>query len=213
MMDTDKDGLVFTNRLTEDRGRFFLDKEEVYFAPECRGVAPYLLDNPSLWDLARIRLNRSDIRMKAAPVIGVSFSKALEVALRATYGFQKSMYELPDWAVYKGKAVIATMVAHTSASSRLVELEAWQLLDISDETFYVHCIIDKSEASVIHLDGATISHSKTERDEIRKRGCKIKGDSYQKHFRLDGKISITAAVTIMNLYFPLHPLTKEFLER
>lgn len=166
---------------------FFLIQEEVYAAPECRGVVDYLLQHHELWNLSRLRYNRSDIRKKTAPIIGIPFSRAIDSALQGQRRFQKSMYEIPNWTLYKDKAVIATMVAHTASSEDLVEVEAWQLLDISDETTYVHCIVDKDSKSVLHLDGATIFHTRTQRDEIRNRACKIKGTKYEKHFRIDGK--------------------------
>ena len=122
-----------------------------------------------------------------------------------------SMFQVPEWTKYQGKAVIATMLAHTSATSDSVEFQAWQFLDISDETFYVHAIIDKASKSVTHLDAATMAHTQDQRAEIMANACKIKGASYTKHFRLDGSFSVMAAVILMDLYFPVEPLTQEFL--
>lgn len=211
-MKTDKDGLFPSNHITASNNRFFLDQEEIYAAPECRGVVCYLLQHPYLWKHSRLRYNRSDIRRKGAPIIGVPFSKALIRALKNGNGLQKSMYEIPDWTFYRNKAVIATMLAYTAGSLDNVEMQAWQFLDISDETFYIHCIIDRITQKVIHLDGATMCHTKDQRNDIRRGASKIKGALYRKHFRLDGEIEIDQAIALMDLYFPIQPLTEEFLE-
>jgi hypothetical protein len=211
-MKLDKDGLLFSYSVIEKNGRFFIDKYEIYPAPECRGVVEYLLQHPDLWKNSRLRYNLSDIRRKGAPIIGVPFSQAIKQALQNESGLQKSMYEIPDWTRYEGKAVIATMLVHTASSPKLIELEAWQLLDVSDETVYVHCIFDRKTGSVIHLDGATMQHTKNQRNEIRKGATKIKGERYRKNFRLDGKITPHQAVMLMDLYFPIEPLSREFLD-
>jgi hypothetical protein len=211
-MDLDKNGLIFSGDVKEESGRFFCEGEEIYAAPECRGIISHLLKDRKLWGISRIRFNRTDIRMKRAPIIAVPFSKALGIAIQSPYGFQKSMYQVPNWTIYAGKAVIATMLAHTSASHELVELEAWQFLDVSNETFYVHCIIDKKKRCVIHFDGATMIHTEAQRNQIQHEAAKIKGEGYQKHFRLDGEIIIDTAAILMDLYFPAQTLTREFLD-
>lgn len=208
----DKDGLLCSRSVTKKDGRFFIDDEEIFVAPECRGVISYVLQHSSLWEKSRFRYNQSDIRKKGAPIIGVPFSRALKQALQDKHGFQKSMFEIPGWTSYKGKAVIATMLVHTTGTSQLVELEAWQMLDISDETIYIHCIIDRKTTQVIHFDGATMCHTESQRENIRKYARKIKGEVYQKHFRLDGSFGIDQAAMLMDLYFPIQPLTSEFLD-
>jgi hypothetical protein len=208
----DKDGLVYSSRIAVSDGRFYCGNEEVFIAPECRGVTEYLLAYGHLWEAARVRLNRVDIRQKRAPIIGVSFSEALKKALSNQGPRQKSMFQLPDWTRYKGKAVVATLVAHTSEGSSSLEFQAWQFLDVSDETFYIHAMVDKGLSFVSHIDAATLSLTQSERDEIAVHGNKIKGQLYTKHFRLDGRISIAAAENLMNLYFPVQPLTREFLK-
>lgn len=208
----DKDGLVYSGRIAVTDGRFYCRNEEVFVAPECRGVTEYLLADGHLWEIARVRLNRADIRQKRAPIIGVSFSEALKKALSCHGALQKSMFQLPDWTTYKGKAVVATLVAHTSEALSSLEFQAWQFLDVSDETFYIHAMIDKGRSFVSHIDAATMNLTQSERDEIAMHGNKIKGLQYTKHFRLDGRISIAAAENLMNLYFPVQPLTREFLK-
>ena len=208
----DENGLLPTTYVTAENGRFYFDGDEVFVAPECRGVIDYLCQDKSLWSIARLRFNCSDIRQKRAPIIGVSFGQALRQAYESTSGLQKSMFQVPEWTKYQGKAVIATMLAHTSATSDSVKFEAWQFLDISDETFYMHAIIDKASKSVAHLDAATMAHTKDQRAEIMAKARKIEGGSYTKHFRLDGRFSVTEAEKLMNLYFPVEPLTLEFLD-
>ncbi len=126
--------------------------------------------------------------------------------------FNKAMYQRPDWNVIQEHAIVGTLLAHTSSSDSLVEFEAWQILDATTETFYIHAIFDKLTAVLIHLDGATMDHSPEEKSLIAIHGSKIKGSHYTKHFRLDGKFSIEIAEDIMDLYLPLDDLTEEFLQ-
>lgn len=207
----DKDGLVYCRDLSDAGGRLYCGDEEVYVAPECRGVTDFLLADRALWQVGRIRINRADIRMKRAPIIGVPFAQALTVALSSGGKLQKSLFQVPEWNRYKGKAVVATLLAHTKEHGSFLEFEAWQFLDISDETFYVHAQIDKSLSFVLHIDAATQLHTAQERQRIAANGERIEGQQYTKHFRLDGKLPIAAAENLMDLFFPAQPLTREFL--
>ena len=63
-----------------------------------------------------------------------------------------------------------------------------------------------------HLDAATMLHTESERAEIAAKARKIKGESYTKHFRLDGSFSVAVAEALMDLYFPVESLTQEFLD-
>lgn len=208
----DKNGLLPTTYVSVQHGRFYCGDNELFVAPECRGVVDYLRQNEWLWSIARLRFNRTDTHQKRAPIIGVPFGQALRQAYESTSGLQKSMFQVPEWTKYQGKAVIATMLAHTSATPSNIEFEAWQFLDVSDETFYVHAIIDKESRSIEHLDAATMIHTEDQRAEIMAKAKKIKGVLYSKHFRLDGSFPVTVAEKLMNLYFPVEPLTQEFID-
>jgi len=211
MMMYDKDRLLPTEYVSIDLGRFYYDGNELFAAPECRGIVDYLLQRKNLWSAARLRFNLSDIRQKRAPIIGVPFGRALRKACENPSGSQKSMFEVRDWASYKGRAVVATMYAHVQVTSASVKFEAWQFLDISAETFYVHTVLDRNAKFVTHIDGATMLHTECQHTKIKDEAIKIKGDSYTKHFRLDGSFSIDVAEALMDLYFPVQPLTQEFL--
>lgn len=125
----------------------------------------------------------------------------------------KAVYQRKDWQLLQGHAIVGSLVAHTSSSSDLIEFEAWQLLDITSETFYVHLIIRKETGLICHLDGATMHHSPEEKSIIAKDAIKIKGNEYKKHFRIDGNFKINIAEKLMELYMPLEDLTDEFLQR
>ncbi|MCM2549983.1 MULTISPECIES: hypothetical protein [Burkholderia] len=209
----DKDGLLPTEHVSVRLGRFYFGGQELFAAPECRGVVDYLCEHEHLWLTARLRFNVSDIRRKSAPIIGVSFGKALRMAYEGRLDLQKSLFQVDGWASYQGQAVIATMLAHTSSTTSEVKFEAWQFLDVSHETFYVHAIIDKDAGSVVHIDGATMLHTEFERSKIVAEARKIKGRSYTKQFRLDGSYSVGVAEALMELYFPVQPLTQEFLDK
>ncbi|WP_155420316.1 hypothetical protein [Burkholderia cepacia] len=207
----DDDGLVYCRELSEANGRLFYGEEEVYVSPECRGITEYLLSDITLWNGARLRVNRVDVRLKRAPIIGIPFSQALARALLSHGRVQKSMFHVPDWTLYQGKAVVATLLGHTKERDSFIEFQGWQLLDVSDETFYVHAQIDKSLSFVSHLDGATQLHTAEERQQILSRGERVDGRQYTKHFRFDGHLPISTAKDLLNLYFPVQPLTQEFL--
>lgn len=207
----DKDGLVYCRDLADAGGRLYCGDEEVYVAPECRGVTDFLLANRALWQVARIHINRVDVRLKRAPIIGVPFSQALTAALCSGRQRQKSLFQVQDWTHYKGKAVIATLLAHTKKKRYFLEFEAWQVLDISDETFYVHAQIEESLGFVLHIDAATQLHTAEERQIMTVKGERVRGQQYTKHFRLDGELAIPVAETLMNLFLPVEPLTHEFL--
>lgn len=211
-MEEDKDGLLPTNNVVARDGRFYYGSEEIFVDPQCGGVVDYLTPKPALWRGARLRFTKDHYRMKRAPIIGVPFSRAFEEAKSISSGLQKSMFEDPNWTNYQGKAVVATMLAHTSATRTAIEFQAWQFLDVSTETFYVHAIIEKASEQVIHLDGATMIHSDEQHYEIRSFARKLKGDGYTKHFRIDGEFDVSAAKDVMDLYFPIQTLTKEFLD-
>lgn len=180
--------------------------------PEAKRVVEYLIDNPHIWAGARISASSSHFGIKRAPIFGIPFKSGLKEALSSNSSFNKAMYQRPDWKIIEGHAVVGSLLAHTSSSEDLVEFEAWQLLDATTETFYIHAIFDRRAAELIHLDGATMHHSNEEKSLIVIHGSKIKGSHYTKHFRLDGNFSIKVAEDIMDLYLPLDDLTEEFLQ-
>ena len=108
----DKNGLLPTAHVSVRLGRFYLGDEELFVSPECRGVVDYLFQNESLWSVARLRFNHSDIRQKRAPIIGVPFGQALRQAYQSASGLQKSMFQVAEWTKYQGKAVIDDACAH-----------------------------------------------------------------------------------------------------
>jgi len=214
MTDTyfDKDGLIFSKHITLHNGNLFLDGQQIYITPEARSVFEYLAANPDLWRSSRLSVSDSGRGMKRAPIFGVPFREGLYAALASPKSHIKALYQRDDWEVIKGHAVVGTLVAHTSSSADLVEFEAWQLLDMTSETFYMHAILNREYRMVVHLDGATIHHSLEEKSFIAKNARKIKGAGYKKHFRIDGSFSIKIAEDLMDLYLPLDDLTDEFLQ-
>ena len=211
-MEEDKDGLLPTNNVVARDGRYYYGSEEIFADPQCGPVVDYLASKPVLWRDARLRFNKNHYHMKRAPIIGVPFSRALEEIMSTSSGLQKSMYEDRDWMNYKGKAVVATMLSHMRALRDKIIFEAWQFCDVPTETFYVHAIIEKASKQVIHLDGATMIHSDEQRTNMHSYGRKHKGEMYTKHFRIDGEFDVTTAKDVMDRYFPIQALTKEFLD-
>jgi len=208
----DKDGLLYTKHIRIYDETLFLDGQEIYVTPEAKSVFGYLSTNKYLWEVARISVSNKHIEMTRAPIFGIPFRRGLQEALLNRDILVKAVYQRPDWQLIQGHAVVGSLVAHTSSSSELVEFEAWQIFDMSSETFYVHAIISKGTGLICHLDGATMHHSPDEKAIIAAYGKKIKGNAYKKHFRIDGSFQIHVAEKLMELYLPLDDLTEEFLQ-
>jgi hypothetical protein len=208
----DKDGLIYSKYIKLSQGKLFLDGQEIYITPEVNGVFGYLTTNKNLWHAARISVSNSRLGMKRAPIFGIPFRLGLQEALMSNESHIKAVYQRDDWELIQGHAVVGSLVAHTSSSPDIVEFEAWQILDITSESFYIHAIISKETGLICHLDGATMHHSAEEKTLIASRGKKIRGAAYKKHFRIDGSFHIHVAEELMELYLPLDDLTEEFLQ-
>ncbi len=208
----DKDGLIYSKYIQRDRGKLFLGEREIYITPEAKSVFRYISANNNLLHASRISVNDKHITMKGAPIFGIPFRRGLQEALMTKKSHLKAVYQREDWQLIQGHAVVGSLVAHTSSSLDLVEFEAWQILDITSKTFYIHAIISKETGLICHIDGATMHHSPKEKNIIAAYGKKVKGTGYKKHFRIDGSFQINIAEDLMELYLPLDDLTDEFLQ-
>jgi hypothetical protein len=58
-----------------------------------------------------------------------------------------------------------------------------------------------------------MDHSEEEKKTMFNRGTKAMGVNYAKHFRLDGSISTTDVVNIVNAFLPLDDLTPQYMQQ
>lgn len=208
----DKDGLLHTKHMELINGRIEVKGCEVFVSPTASRVAEYVFQDAKLWNTARFLVSLKDIIRGRAPVFGVPFERGLQEITNQKRGVVKSIYQRPDWQYLQGHAVVGSLLTHITYSEEVITFEAWQFLDVDGETFYMHGQIDGSRGIFLHLDGAIMYHAPEEKEQVIAHGRKIKGQRYEKHFRLDGEISMSNAVEIMRLYLPLVDLTEEFLE-
>ena len=107
------------------------------------------------------------------------------------------------------------MVAHVGgdigAEGPEMSLEAWQVLDIDAETFYLHGLFLVRKGCFRHFDGATMYHDDEAKLKLFDRGIKQKGHGKKKYFRLDGEISIEEVSALGSAFLPLEDLATEYL--
>lgn len=174
-------------------------------------VTEYLVRNSQLWNLASIRIASGKSIQGRAPMYGVPFKKAVELAIAE--GFVKSMYYIPD---QQDNISYANILLHLNkrkpSNGGLLQLQAWQYSPGISEVFYIHAESENFTEYVTHLDGAIIHFQPNDIRDIFKYGNKIKGDQYSKQFRLDGNIPIKDMFNIISLYLPVSELVSEAFE-
>jgi hypothetical protein len=111
--------------------------------------------------------------------------------------------------------VVATLVAHLSRRNTpdgvLLSLEAWEIMSVDAETFYIHGLFLIEKGCFIHLDGATMYHDDLGKRLLFQQGKKVKGHNYKKHFRLDGVLDINTVRDLVMAFLPLEDLTTEYI--
>lgn len=183
---------------------------EVFPVPEASSVTDVLVNRPELWRQAAIRLTYRPSIFGSAPVFGVSFRQAVEIAKKA--GYTKSKYFLPE-SYREGKYHSLLLHLHEVDDRRgkLIQLEAWQHCPGSNSAHYLHAMSPDFASQVVHLDGALIQYSDSELDKLLVETTKVKGTSYKKFFRLDGSISIGDMHTLAIAFLPGEELYSEAL--
>lgn len=207
----DDDGLVSTSLFRISNSQIKINGKDFFIDVMAMGVAEYLSEIPTLWELAKFRIQNFRPCMGRASIYGVPF----EIGLRRVSkkdGLIKSLYQRDDSDYVGNHGIVGSLLAHTTYSERCITFEAWQILEIDgSETFYIHCEIDLLNNIVTHIDGARMYHSLDQKLEMIYSGTKIKGDGYTKYFRLDGQIPLKNAREIMTIYLPLDDITEEFI--
>src|SRR6478736_877937 len=98
---------------------------EVFPLPKSDFVADILVDRPDLWSQAAIRLTYHPTIWGSAPIFGVPFRRAIEIALQA--GHTKSKYYLPEKHLEGGyESLLIHLRKVEDKRGKLLQLEAWQ---------------------------------------------------------------------------------------
>ena len=210
-IERDEDGLTFTSAIRITNKKFFVEDSQVYLDPVCKSVANTLLEIPHLWNAARIKLYEKERRQIRAPIFGVPFERALKDLLSLGDGTYTSKYQRSDWQVIEGHGVVGTLIARMEHADAGIKFQAWEITDLRDDTFYIHCLIDRTQEIVTHIDGATMYHSIEAIVGMMSSGIVPKGEGYTKYFRVDGCVRIPEAIELMRQFLPLDDLTDEYL--
>lgn len=183
---------------------------EVFPIPESDFVTHALVGRPDLWDQAAIRLTYHPSIWGSAPLFGVPFLRAVEIAVKE--GYQKSKYFLPEAHLDGGyESLLLHLRKVDDKRGKLLQLEAWQYKPGNEFAHYLHAMSPDFQSQIVHLDGATIRYSGRDLDTLLLESKKVKGTHYQKHFRLDGQASINDMHTLATAFFPGQQLYNEAL--
>jgi hypothetical protein len=146
-----------------------------------------------------------------APMYGVSFQKAVNEALKK--GSIKSQFYLPE---KKDDVYYSNLLLHVErrkeSNGSIIQLQAWQYCIDTEEVFYVHAESQDFNSTVSHLDGAKIYFNKKDLAQLFIEGDKIKGDYYEKQFRIDGNIPLKDFYEIIKKFLPIEELVNEAFE-
>ncbi len=216
----DKDGLLPTSELIVSRSQsgspeFLLQKRpeiQVFPGALIDQVMGILLNDTTLWQSARVGMEAAPPIVGRVTIFGVSFQRAVGEALKQ--GHIKSKFQVPMPERFALRGAVAELVVHVGVEVedgiRWATLEAWQDVGQSAEAFYVHARIDTIPGRFAHLDGATIQYDPEVKADLFRSAVKVKGQHYQKHFRLDGSIEASAAFEIAKAFFPIEELANEY---
>lgn len=184
---------------------------EVFPVPESGAVIDTLVSYPHLWKQASVRVTFHPTISGSAPLFGVSFRQALEQAV-STGSLIKASYYLPD--IYQDgryKQLLLHLRKVDDIRGELLQLEAWQYSPKGGSAYYLHAMSTDFESSIVHFDGATVSYSSDDLDHLFIKSEKVKGKNYQKHFRLDGDLSVSEMHILATAFLPTQELYDEAL--
>lgn len=213
-----EDDLIPASEITvQSDGSLFLKSDvrvRIYADWRIGRVLEYLLTQPSLWECSAIRVEPSDHIAGRAPIFGVPFRRAIEIAL--SEGLTKSVFWIPKAGQAENvlySQLLVRVAKRKESNGNLIMVESWEWIGEGIEVIYAHMILTPDASRVIHLDGAVIAfESDCEVTSIFQTGNKRKGCKYEKYFRLDGEIKIENAFQLIRSFFPVEELVDEYFE-
>jgi len=203
-----KDGLFPCKHLTKKDGKFWFGDINVSPNSSSSSVANYLFYKQNLWENSSVRIVCGSGLSGRVRFHGVSFQRAVEEALKK--GYIKSQFYLPEKIdnVYYSN-ILLHVNRRKESNNSIIQLQAWMYCIDLEEVFYIHAESKDFITSVQHLDGAKIYLQKEDRKRLFRSGDKIKGDYYEKQFRIDGNIPMNDFYEIIKKYFPVKELVEE----
>jgi hypothetical protein len=191
---------------------FFSDKGIEVFPVSFNLMAiRYLAKYPHLWEQAEIRVTFGRSMLARAPVFGVPFQKAVKIAL--TRGKMRSKFYFPGRIENQTyETLLIQLDQINDAKGNLLQLQAWQHSPCTQRAHYIHALSPDFETHIYHLDGAIIEYSPEDLDIFLQQSRKVKGHSYNKFFRLDGKIEIEHMHSLAKSFFLTEDLYDEAFE-
>lgn len=212
-----KDGLLPCKSMTINKhaGRinlFLIDGNIPLFpAPFNLITASYLASHASLWEQAALRVSYYSPICGSAPVFGVPFRKAVEIAL--SKGKMRSKFYFPERVENGHYETLLMQLDRTNyAKGELLQLQIWQYSPGTRRAHYLHALSKDFKTHVRHLDGAVIEYSDEDLDLFLQKSRKVKGDRYEKFFRLDGLIEIEHMHNLAKTFFRTEDLYDEAFE-
>lgn len=183
---------------------------EVFPLPESDFVTDALVERPDLWSKAALRVTHHPSIWGSAPVFGVPFRRALDLAVKE--GHTKSKYFLPEsYRDGRYESLLLHIRTVDDVRGRLLQVEAWQYRPGSDCAYYLHALSSDFAEQVVHFDGAKIQYTGRDLDTLLLDTKKVKGTSYRKYFRLDGAFDIEDMHTLAVAFLPGKQLYNEGL--
>lgn len=212
-----KDGLLPCTNITVSAhsGRYdlFLSKAlfPVFAVPFNGMTTDYLAKNPALWNQAAIRVTHCPPICGRAPFFGVPFRQAIEIAFKR--GQTRSKFFFPERIENGRHETLLLQLDRTSdIRGELLQLQAWQYSPGTHHAHYLHALSHDFSTHLCHLDGAVIEYSEDDLDLFLRKSRKVKGDKYEKFFRLDGSIKIEHMHNLARTFFPTEELYNEAFE-
>lgn len=196
---------IITNRQFELRQKWLFPHKLI------GGVVDYILSFQELRSISKIAITDKRVQRFSARLFGLSFKQALNKLKRM--GIQQARLYCENKQDFSKEGVVAEMLINlTKDNNGLVSIEAWQGFEGNNFAYYSHGILNEELNAFEHFDGAIIGFDIVDLDRLFRENRKLKGNSYEKLFRLDGEISFEHIFELSNRFFPLDNLVDEYFE-
>lgn len=205
-----KDGLFPCSQVNIDRVQngYSLSIEEgrlpVFPIRICWSLCDYFIHSEYLWNMTQLQFTYYYSIFGSAPLRGLNFSKALDIALRDKKYISKFYH--PESL---NNDIFSSLVFKIISKNNMMQLEIWEYKINSDHVYYMHALSKDNFQTLTHLDGATIQFTNSEVRELLFTDEKVKGKKYSKVFRLDGSIKFLYLHEIARVFLPLKDLYEE----
>jgi len=220
----DKDGLFSVNDLRFDmdiNGNYTfwfhkaLPNQVFYPSPHIKPILSMLLEEKTNLNVS-IKVVSSELGLKRICIYGVPFESVVTKALHNGETI-KSRFTLTNPESYEGVGLVTDLIVHVTSfiinRERRLTVNSWTPLGDDGEVFYIHAHYWPDRQLFSHLDGAVIRFLPEEVKSLVDKGLKIKGQAYEKQFRMDGSITAKEAYQVVRLFLPGEEIVDEYFEQ